>query len=148
MMEREDSWDTLMDSFSIIQNFFTRMRCHFCSFQLEPEGVELIREDRGVFIVNIHCVHCTRQMGVAMVGLEGSEFPEPVFEDPELTEHEIERLSNFEAVSYDDVLDAHAFFNNLDADWQKYLPKLPEPEPELEEKPRYRKGPHTGLEPY
>jgi hypothetical protein len=115
-----------MDSFSIIQNFFTRMKCHFCTSHLEPEGVELIRHDKGVYIVNISCVHCTRQMGVAMVGLEGSEWPEgaaPHYPDPELTEDEIERLSVYEPIGVNDVIDAHQFFNNLGSDWQKHLPE-------------------------
>ncbi len=130
-----------MDGFSIIQNFFTRMRCNFCSSHLEPEGIELIRHDKGVYVVNVHCTHCSRQMGIALVGLEGSELTSrsnEQYEDPELTPDELERLSIFEPIGYDDVLDAHEFFNNLDENWQKYVPEEmrqleiePEPESEL-----------------
>ena len=28
-----------------------------------------------------------------------------------------------EPISYDDVIDAHRFIKNLDADWQKHIPK-------------------------
>lgn len=115
-----------MDGFSIIQNFFSRMRCNFCTNHLEPEGIKLIQHNQGVYIVNVQCTHCMRQMGSAMVGLEGAEISAHApqrFTDPELTVDELERLSQYEAIGYDDVLDAHQFFNNLDSDWQKFLPE-------------------------
>lgn len=135
-----------MDSFSIIQNFFTRMRCNFCSAYLEPEGIQLVREEQGVYVVNIECVHCSRQMGVAMVGLEGvpaqseslaRQTPRK-YRDPELSEADLERLSPFAPISYDDVLEAHTFFENLGSDWQRHLPEEMrqleiEPETESEE---------------
>ncbi len=114
-----------MEGFNLIQNFFTRMRCHFCSTHLSPDGVELIRHDNGVFIVNVHCTHCTRQMGIALVGMEGSEVvaSDAHYEDPELTEAELERLGNFAPVNFDDVLDAHTFFSGLDSGWMQHLPE-------------------------
>ena len=117
-----------MDAFSIIQNFFARMRCNFCTHHLEPDGIELIRQDHEVYVVNVQCTRCTRQMGIALVGLEGSEADGisatgRLYTDPELTELEMERLANFEPIGYDDVLDAHEFFKNLDGDWRKYLPE-------------------------
>ncbi len=128
-----------MDGFSIIQNFFTKMRCNFCSCLLEPEGVELLRQDKSVYIVNVHCVQCEQQMGVAMVGLETGDPADEirVYEDPELTEEEMERFEQYGRINYDDVLDAHDFFTNLGSDWQKYLPEETlewdiEPEPESE----------------
>lgn len=127
-----------MDSFSIIQNFFARMRCHFCTAYLSPEGIELLREDKGVFIVNIHCTECAQQMGVAMVGLEGAEIaggPIQVYEDPELTEEEMERLATYQPIGFDDVLDAHTFFTNLGADWHKHLPPIKTPELEITSEP-------------
>ncbi len=112
-----------MDGFNIIQSFFTRMRCNFCTTHLEPEGIELIRHDKGVYIVNVHCVHCSKQMGIALVGLEGSDHVSHNYVDPELTPQELERLGNFEPIDYDDVLNAHDFFSNLDSDWQKFVPE-------------------------
>lgn len=108
-----------MDSFGIIQNFFTRMRCHFCSAYLEPEGIKLLREEKDVYIVRVQCVHCSRQMGIAMVGIDQES---KKLEDPELTVADLKRLSKFEPIEYNDVIDAHKFFSNLESDWKKYLP--------------------------
>lgn len=109
-----------MDAFNLIQNFFTRMRCNFCSQPFTPEDIQLLRQDDGIFIVNVYCNHCNTQNGVAMVGVE---VPEQVyFEDPELTQEELVRLAEFKPVSHDDVLEAHHFFSNLDAGWMKFIP--------------------------
>jgi hypothetical protein len=110
-----------MDAFSLIQNFFTQMRCNFCSQPFEPDDIQLIRQDAGICIVNVFCNHCGTQNGVAMVGVE-SPADTPYFEDPELTPAEIDRLAEFEPISADDVLDAHHFLEKMDADWMKFIP--------------------------
>jgi len=114
-----------MDGFNIIQHFFTRMRCQFCTSQLEKDGVELIRQEQSVYIVNVHCMQCARQMGIALVGLQHST-PHALhqgFLDPELTPEEIDRLARFQPIDYNDVVDAHRFFSALDENWQQYLPE-------------------------
>lgn len=110
-----------MDAFSLIQNFFTRMRCNFCSHSFSPEDIQLIRQDEGIYIVNVYCNHCRTQNGVAMVGVEVPD-QEVYFEDPELTEEELERFSVYKPISADDVLEAHEFFSNLDENWTKLIP--------------------------
>jgi hypothetical protein len=111
-----------MDAFQLIQNFFTRMRCNFCSHSFSPEDIQLIRQDEGIYIVNVYCNHCRTQNGVAMVGVEvpGQEM---VFPDPELTEEELVRLAEFQPITENDVLDAHEFFSNLDENWMRFIPK-------------------------
>ncbi len=110
-----------MDAFPLIQNFFTRMRCNFCSHSFSPEDIQLIRQDEGVYIVNVYCNHCHTQNGVAMVGVEVPAGTS-MFPDPELTDEELIRLAEFNPITEDDVLDAHTFFNNLDGDWMRLIP--------------------------
>jgi hypothetical protein len=111
-----------MDAFPLIQNFFTRMRCNFCSHSFSPEDIQLLRQDEGVYIVNVYCNHCNTQNGVAMVGVEVPNGTS-MFPDPELTDEELIRLAEFSPITEDDVLDAHAFFNNLDGDWMRFIPE-------------------------
>jgi hypothetical protein len=132
-----------MDRFSIIQNFFTRMNCNLCERPLQADGIELLKEDKGMFVVGVNCQHCNKQIGIAMVGVEAQQqfddsglgdltahdaSTEPTwrwgeeFEDPELTPDEVERLSIFKPITDDDVLDAHHFFQSLDTDWMKLIP--------------------------
>jgi hypothetical protein len=123
-----------MDVFGIIQQFFTRMTCHHCQASLEPDGVRLLREDAGMFVVSITCNHCHNDIGVALVGMdavEGHGHPGQSgarrvrvrrYKDPELTPEELRRLAVFEPVSDDDVIEAHHFFQNLDTNWMRYIP--------------------------
>jgi hypothetical protein len=116
-----------MDAFQLIQNFFTRMQCNFCSHPFVPEDIQLLRKEEGVYIVNVYCNHCRTQNGVAVVGVETAASDRPVVVDrrrrhPELPEAERRRLATFEPVSFDDVLDAHSFFNELGDDWNKFIP--------------------------
>jgi hypothetical protein len=130
-----------MDSFRLIQHFFTRMSCQYCDNHFEADDIHLIREEHGIHVVSVNCHHCQRQVGVAMVGVDASGEPigqEPAythrFADPELTEAELERLSQFDPISPDDVLEAHHFFQNLDEHWAQRLPKPAEAAtPELAE---------------
>ena len=101
------------------------MRCNYCSSHFQPAGIDLVREDEGVCIVNITCTHCERQAGMAMVSLERQDASKisSKFLDPELTPDELDRLSVYEPITDDDVLDAHHFFAGLDSNWKKYLPQ-------------------------
>jgi hypothetical protein len=177
-----------MDSFSVIQQFFTQMQCPHCGQHLHEHGVQLLKEENGMFLVHVECSNCYSDIGNAMVGVEtsmsgmmrrhandessirieldsddhedddvelsdewGSDSSHgpsgyngkhkksktpPRFagaaglsslrrryQDPELTPVEKERLSRYQPVNYDDVLDAHAFFNDLGRDWQHLIPE-------------------------
>ena len=120
-----------MDAFSLIQDFFTQMKCHFCEHAFEPEDIQLIRQEDSVFIVNVYCNRCNTQNGIAMVGLGSAEDDllddlgmgaSPAYPDPELTEEERERLSEYAPISPNDVLEAHDFIQSLDKDWMKHIP--------------------------
>jgi hypothetical protein len=112
-----------MDAFALIQNFFTRMRCNFCSHSFSPDDIQLLRQDEGVYIVNVYCNHCRTQNGVAMVGVEVPDGTPAAFPDPELTDQELIRLAEFNPITDDDVLDAHTFFSSLDANWMTLIPE-------------------------
>ena len=123
-----------MDVFAIIQQFFTRMTCHHCQASLEPDGVRLIREDAGMFVVSVSCNHCDNDIGIALVGMDAvegiagaSQGERSVrirrYKDPELTQDEVRRLAIFDPVSDDDVIEAHNFFQNLDTNWMQHIPE-------------------------
>jgi hypothetical protein len=119
-----------MDNFSVIQHFFTRMHCNLCAAPFEADGIQLIREEDGFYVVSVSCRACDRQIGVAMVGVENGDSlleeddePRRIYADPELTEEELERLEQFPPISYDDVLSAHTFFQNLDERWKRFIPE-------------------------
>lgn len=129
-----------MDHFAIIQKFFTRMQCPHCGDHLTEDGIELIRQEENYFLVSVDCHHCDTHVGMAMVGVDsiqgGSDSPgedmlhggirrrrSRRYKDPELTEAELERLADFHPIDYDDVLEAHHFFQNLGRNWMSQLPE-------------------------
>jgi hypothetical protein len=173
-----------MDSFALIQNFFTQMQCPQCGQHLEENSVSLLREDAHTFLVHLECQHCHSDIGNALVGVENNlsqllkhqqhhphasimievqedddeeafdfEDGEEVdlstlmqniersqkmprfaggvglnglrrrYKDPELTPEEKERLKTFDPIGYDDVLEAHHFFENLGRNWQSLIPE-------------------------
>lgn len=124
-----------MDAFNMIQELFTQMQCHFCEQSFKHDDIELLREEDTVFVVNIFCHECNTQNGIAMVGIGDGENPLPLpmaadgfimphpYKDPELTPEELERLSAFDPIDNNTVIDAHEFIQNLDSGWMKYIPK-------------------------
>lgn len=136
------------NQFTLIQDFFTRMKCHHCTHHFDSKGIELLREEQGVFLVNVFCKHCDRQVGVAMVGIEdGTDriydassalldghqritrrhkalmHKRYVLKDPELTQADKKRLRQYDSITDDDVLDAHYFIDSLGKDWLKHIPE-------------------------
>lgn len=111
-----------MDAFQLIQSFFTRMRCNFCSHSFTPDDIQLLRQEEGIYIVNVYCNQCNTQNGVAMVGVEVPQDITHPFPDPELTDDERTRLAEFEPITEDDVLTAHEFIHELDGNWQRFIP--------------------------
>ena len=130
-----------MDAFAVIQHFFTRMQCRFCGVSFAPEDVRLLDEGEGYYVVSLHCHDCGQHNGDAAVGVEHQEDIPPdmlraldaaiasgggriamVTEDPELTEDDLDRLSDYEPITEKDVLNAHQFIQNLDKDWMKFIP--------------------------
>lgn len=151
-----------MDSFSLIQQYFTQLACQYCHEHFDPDGIELIREQEGFYVVSVSCNDCGKHNGVAMVRVEAADDSDhdefdhaagyagahgfgasegkmgksksfanaiakgmkrkKAFPDPELTPKEKKRLSHYEPIGYDDVLDAHAFFSNLDGGWMSLIP--------------------------
>ena len=113
----------MSNNLEIIQHFFSRMRCQYCHTHFDPQGIELVREDGPMFVVNVHCEHCHRHAGLAMVSVDKALMSggKARFADPELTPKELKRLKQFEAITDDDVLEAHYYFKNADEHWAEFM---------------------------
>ena len=125
----------------LIKEYFQQKSCRHCNRNYTPDGIEFIREEPGMVVVRVGCSGCGQPLGIALVGMSGGgnqkispdmhrrmpgsfTCPEEARPHPsEWTKGDIQRLSEASRITYDDVLDAHAFFSNLGSDWAKYLPK-------------------------
>ncbi|MGD9579949.1 MAG: hypothetical protein AB7V50_01120 [Vampirovibrionia bacterium] len=112
-----------MEGFEAIQSFFCSMHCSECNTLLQPDGITLLKEEQNYFVVKITCTKCNQPVGLAIVGIEhhvldaGSSY-ESLIEETEISENEAP------SITYDDVIDAHHFFNNLGSDWMKHIEGL------------------------
>ena len=92
---------------------FSNLCCSQCKNGFDENSIEIKRQESGLLVVHLTCQHCGKNFGVAFVGLSNLE----VKSEP------LEVQVGPEAISYNDVIDAHRFIRDLDEHWQDYLPK-------------------------
>ena len=113
-----------LGGFQAIQEYFQQKVCRHCSRPYAQEGIELLRQEPGVLVVRVTCNSCGSPLGVAIVGTtpKAQQIHKPK-RHGEWTKKDRLRLSDKPKITYDDVLMAHQFFQNLGSDWAKYLPQ-------------------------
>lgn len=120
-------------NFELIKQFFENLKCSHCDNFFARESVQPVRKEENNVVVRITCLNCGKNLGLAILGLDKNEyknslqFHEEDYEYNDEDEHEDEFLQEngipYDPITYDDVIEAHHFFNALGSDWQKYLPK-------------------------
>jgi len=108
--------------FQAIQEYFQQKCCRFCANPFSQDGITLLREEPGVLVVRVTCSACGHPLGVAIVGTQPRAHKERHNCPADWTKRDIEKLRLQKPITYDDVLSAHEFFDNLGSDWAKHLP--------------------------
>ena len=97
-----------------IKKLFSNLCCSHWKNSFDENSITIKRVEEGLTVVGLQCQHCGKNFGVAFLGINNfdvkSSEPLEVQEGPE-------------PINYNDVIDAHRFIKNLDADWQKHLPQ-------------------------
>ncbi len=89
----------------IINMLFSDMCCSECKADFTDDSVFVLRKEKNLTVIQVICQHCGKSFGIALLG--GCE----------------EKKVKTPAICYDDVIDAHNFFKNLDEGWEKYIPE-------------------------
>lgn len=105
-----------MENMDTIKLFFSKMKCTRCDNYFEDEDIEVLREEENYTVVRIHCEHCEKSIGVAILGID----KEKMLEALDMQQPEMEQ--DLPPIDYDDVMKAHEFFQNLGDDWLKFIP--------------------------
>ena len=105
-----------MNTEEYVKFIFSKMVCSCCNEQFTPDCVEIIRVEGNCAIVKIECIHCHKNYGIAVVGIE------TIGEEPDENADNVS-VPNLPAISFDDVLEAHEFIDKMGSDWMKYIPK-------------------------
>ena len=101
-----------------LDTIFLDMCCSDCRADFTAESVKVIRQEKDLYVVQIICQKCGKAFGIALFG-NCSEKGRSYSQD----ELVMEVTEGPEAISYDDVIDAHKFIRSLDADWLKHIPE-------------------------
>jgi hypothetical protein len=114
-------------SFNWVQNHFTHLNCQHCEATFQPDGIELVREEALYWVVRVNCNTCSKNSGIAIVGVEHEPDVEvtkvvpPGVVKPGArgrytfnSKAERERLNTMGPISKDEVLDVHCFLKNWD----------------------------------
>lgn len=92
------------------------MKCTRCENTFSGDEIEVLREEDNYTVVRIHCEHCEKSIGVAIMGIDKDQMQKAL----EVTQAEVKE--EFPPIGYEDVLKAHDFFGTLGDDWLKFIP--------------------------
>ncbi|MEI7474367.1 MAG: hypothetical protein WCK67_06265 [bacterium] len=112
-----------MSVFRMLKNFFCNMRCGQCGKIFEESSASILREEENCVVLRITCCSCEKNLGIALMGFDQSLKLEDDEDSTTSLSTSSENCIEECPISYDDVIEAHNFFYNLDKDWSKYLQK-------------------------
>ena len=102
----------------IVNMLFSDMCCSVCKADFDENSVFELRKEKNLHVLQVVCQNCGKSFGIALLGTcdekditskSQSDFALQIQEGPD-------------AICYDDVIDAHNFFTNLDENWEQYIP--------------------------
>ena len=103
----------------IINMLFSDMCCSECRADFDENSVFTLRKEKNLTVLQIVCQHCGKSFGIALLG----DCSEKELENKKQDELALQIQEGPDAICYDDVIDAHNFFKNLDEGWEKYIPE-------------------------
>ena len=103
----------------IINLLFSDMCCSECKNDFTNESINILRKEDNLSVLQIVCQHCGKSFGIALLG----SCDEKVNNNTSPNDYALQIQEGPDAICYDDVIDAHNFFKNLDDDWEKYIPE-------------------------
>lgn len=90
-----------------IIKIFSKIKCNRCDNFFDKNSIEVLRKEDFCDVVKIVCSKCQKDFGISILASEDG------FDDNK----------NLPKINYDDVLNAHEFFSNIEEDWTKYINK-------------------------
>lgn len=93
---------------------FKNLCCSICKHEFGEDSLSIKRDEQGLLVTNLQCSHCGKNYGIAFLGFSDFEIKNPT---------PLEAVEGPDPISYDDVIDAHRFIQNLDENWKNYIKK-------------------------
>lgn len=100
-----------------IKRLLINMHCSQCDREFEEDAIKIMRSENGLLVFQVKCEHCKKCFGMALLGMDSKELAKS------LDFGEQNPDSDDKPIDYDDVLNAHDFFQNIDENWSKHIKK-------------------------
>ena len=97
-----------------IKRLLGGMICSECGADFEENSFKTMRKDDGLFVLQIKCKDCDKGFGMAFLGLGEDELLKSV-------KGGADEQDEPGTINYDDVLDAHNYFKDAEANWSKFV---------------------------
>ena len=95
---------------------FKNLCCSICKHEFDEDSITIKRDENGLLVTNLQCIHCGKNYGIAFLGFSD-------FEVKDESKVPLEIVEGPEPISFDDVIDAHRFIKNLDEKWSSFIKK-------------------------
>ncbi len=102
----------------LIGKLFSNMCCSECKSDFTQDAIKVMRKEEDLFVIQITCPNCGKSFGTAFFGQCSMKAKK--HKDADLT---LEIQEGPPPIGLDDVLDAHNFIQNMEQDWQKFIPE-------------------------
>ena len=98
-----------------IKKLTSTIRCSVCEEHYQVNSIKVLGHQDNVWFLNASCPACHSQTLVAATFNEGKSIEAVT----DLTKAELANFAKASAISTDDILDLHGFFQDFDGDFAK-----------------------------
>ena len=102
-----------MLSKSVYYKLISGLKCSNCLSDFDEKSVKIMNSDNGLLVLKVACSKCSKSFGLAFLGLGEDEI-----------EKTVSSGENALPITFDDVLDAHYYIQNLDENWKKFIQNI------------------------
>lgn len=103
----------------IIKMLFSDMCCSACKSDFNADCLFELRKEDNLSVLQVVCSNCGKSFGIAFLGT----CDEKQYAGKSQDDIALHIQDGPDAICYDDVIDAHNFFKNLDENWQQHIPE-------------------------
>jgi len=100
----------------LIRNIKALVRCPRCLHAYENEGISIVNEIDGAYIVYLECYYCGAS-GLATVVAKEVHYND----QPAIKKSLKSPLANPSKITADDLIDFHNFLDNFNGDFKSYI---------------------------
>jgi len=100
---------------NLIKRLMTSVKCSVCGQHYKTGNIGVLGHEGDLWFLRVSCSACNTQYLAAAI-IREDKVPEVI---TDLTEAELDKLSNTDKLTSDEVLDMHNFLKDFDGDFSR-----------------------------